>query len=368
MMLDTTIDRARGYMLLGIIYMHAIFAFVSTREPAGVAAAFVQIKLLAPHVSVFFLLSGMGARHIARRNFWQIARQSAALVLVAILSHVTGFALLAVLHGTGAGLEGSAWMLLGPVLLGTGYTTFVAWFFLALAMARMLTYLFYRSPLAFLGIAFSLAALILLEQRLGLADNIWEWRTWPAAFLFFLIGTRLPADLAIPAPVGLAAGAGAALLTWFNRPGLLIEGPCLACDVTFVSQPMVGEFGSIPVFVLQELLFFAFLIAMAQLKRPGWMTRPVQFVGRNSAQFLLLNGWVIVALYPWLLPLLPARESPALLVALFAGGALLHWLLFRLLRRPLNLLLVTSFQAVDQVGRLAQLLRPAREPAGGSAK
>jgi len=366
MLMDPTADRARGYMLLGIIYLHAVLAFVTKREADGIAASFVQIKLLAPHVSAFFFLSGMGARQIGRRGFWQVVRQGASLVMLAILSHVTGFVLMALVHGTGQGLGGSLRLLVEPIVLGVGYSTFVAWFFLALAMARILTYLFYRSLVVFALVVVALTALVLLSQRLGLPDNMWEWRNWPAAFLFFLIGTRLPRDFAVPVPWGLAAGAGAAVLAWFNRPGVLWEGPCLACDLTFVSQPMVGGYGSIPVFLAQEALFAAFLLSMARLTRPLWITRFASYVGRNSVLFLLLNGWVILVIYPFLLPLLPWRDSPLLFVGFLLGGTVLHWALFRLLHKPLSLLLQVSFKSVDRLARLPVLVRGLYVPSGRS--
>lgn len=349
MLLNATTDRARGYMLLGIIYLHSLIAFASAREPEAIMASFVQIKLLSPHVSVFFLLSGIGARHIARRRFAHIARQSAALILLATFSHLTGVLLATALHGPGGGFDEWLRMLVEPVVLGTGYSTFVAWFFVSLAMARLFTFLLYRDRRLFALVAAAIAAALFAGWRLGLPDNLFEWRTWPSAILFFLIGTRIPPDLAIKRIYAVIAGLGTLALAWFNRPGLLFEGPCLACDVTFVSQPMVGQYGSIPVLMVQELLFLAFLLALARGSRPRALTRLPAFVGKYSAQFLLLNGWVMVALYPWLLPLLPAGDSPLLFLAIFAGGTALHVGLFRLLKRPLNLMLLKSFQTVDLV-------------------
>jgi hypothetical protein len=367
MLMDPTIDRARGYMLLGIIYLHSIIAFAGGRDPAAITGSFLQIKLLAAHVSVFFFLSGMGARQIGRRRFPQVVRQGASLVLLAILSHVTGFVLMAALHGTGTDLAGSLAMLVKPIVYGTGHSTYVAWFFLSLAMARMLAWFVYRSLALFALVALGLAAFVFLGQRLGLPDNLWEWRTWPAAMLFFLIGTRLPTNLVIPIPHGLAAGMAAALLTWFNRPGVLWNGPCLSCDITFVSQPMVGGFGSVPVFLLQEVLFLAFLLAVSRLERPRWITTTARFVGGNSVQFLLLNGWFMVVFNPWILPLLPAQDSLWLFAILLAGGLAVHLALFQALRRPLDLLLLTSFRSVERMNIFQQQVRRLRLPQRQSA-
>ena len=360
MMLDAKTDRARGYMLLGIIYMHSLVAFASTRAPEDVMASFVQIKLLAPHVSVFFLLSGMGARRIARRSAFQIARQSAALVLLAIISHLTGFLIQLAVGGAGTGY-GDMLLLVEPLFLGTGYSTFVAWFFLSLAMARILTYLFYRNLAVFGAVVVCLAGLVLLAGQIGLPDNIYEWRTWPPAFLFFLIGTRMPANLDIPVPYGLAAGLGSAVLTWFNRPGLLFEGPCLGCDITFVSQPMMGEFGSFPVFIVQEMLFFAFLLSVSQLARPAWITRLPYLFGKHSVQMLLLNGWFLLVFNAFVLPLLPQRESLLLFAGLLVGGALAHRALYVPLKKPIDMMLLMSFRAADLAETWASRLAR-REP------
>ncbi|WP_448501135.1 acyltransferase family protein [Sphingomonas sp.] len=336
-------DVGRGLLLGGILYVHFVIAFAQTRtDPMGAVASFVQIKLLASHVAVFFVLAGMGARHIARRGWRSVTGQSLMLVVLAAFSHAIGYWIGPFVHNPPMFWGGAVYGLVKPIVSGTGYATFVAWFFVSLATARLLAYWIARGWRGGLA-AVALYTLAILGLRAaGFPDNAYEWRTVPIATLLFLIGMRIGRDWHVGSPLGLAALLVSLALGWFNRPGLLATGPCLDCDLFFVAQPLVGQHGSLPVFVVQELAFAVFILASARWLILRGLAAPIAFLGRNAMPLLLLHGWVLVGVLPWLLPRMPPRESailfPIVAVASWMGHVALLWAL----RRPVEWLLILA--------------------------
>lgn len=366
MTLDIRDETSRGYMLIGILYIHALIAFASTRaDPAGATASFVQIKLLAPHVSVFFFLSGMGARNLGKRSFPSVVTQSLMLLLLASVSHAVGYWIGPFIQNPPQYWGGAVYGFAKPLVYATGYCTFIGWFFVVLAFARMLAYAFERSWVWFAGGVALFGLLVLASQTLRVPDNLYEWRNVPAATLFFLIGMRIPKSWRVPDALGAAALVTTLTLAWFNRPGLLSAGPCLDCDIMFVSQPMVGQFGSLPVFVVQEVAFLIFILWAGQLGLRLGLSRLPRYFGRHSVQLLLLHGWVMAALFPFVTPLLPQRESIWLMVAILILNPLLHAGLLRLLLPLIDRVLIFCMGAarwvmslIDRVLRLRRRKHP----------
>ena len=122
MTLDARAESARGYMLIGIFYIHLMIPFAQSRaDPANAMAAFVQIKLLAPHIAVFFFLSGFGARHIGKRPFAAMASQSLMLLLLATLSHAVGYWIGPFWYDPPGSWTEAGRQFIKPIILGTGY-------------------------------------------------------------------------------------------------------------------------------------------------------------------------------------------------------------------------------------------------------
>jgi fucose 4-O-acetylase-like acetyltransferase len=118
----------------------------------------------------------------------------------------------------------------------------------------------------------------------------------------------------------------------------------------FVAQPMVGEYGFIPTFLFQEILFLMFLLWCAQATRrnataPNAAAKVACYFGRNSLQFLLLHGWVIITIFPFLIEWLLPYDSKAIFLALLIVNPLIHAGLFMLLKRVLNRVLAFCFFA-----------------------
>ncbi len=329
---------ARGFLLIAVFYVHAMYGVFQSMgsDPGRAMAAGIQLKLLAPDVSAFFFLSGMAAPYFHRKGWAAALRPSITLLLLAALSHVVAVGLDMVIDGVWYGPRWLAHRMLKPIVVGTGYENYIAWFFVVLAFARLFAYVFLRSRRVFVAVVAIAAAACWGSLVIGLPDNLYEWRNWPTATLFFLIGMRVPATIRIPAPAGWAALAGTLVLAWIDRPLLLTEGPCLQCDPSFVAQPMIGQYGSLPVYVVQQLLFVAFLLWVADWARDKMPGRAASYFGSDSLSMLLLHGWVLVALYPAAARGLPGRESAFLFVSILSAAIVTHACLYFFLQPVLR--------------------------------
>lgn len=334
------LDVVKGYLLLGVFYIHALYGVSqSFGDPMLAPAAGIQIKLLAPNVAVFFFLNGMQSAYIGKKSLLAILRQSLMLLVIAALSHVVAMLIDQSINGTYTQVRPFAKALVRPIIMGTGYANYVAWFFVVLAAARIFAYAFVRSKGFFVALAVASAILIYTSHLLRLPFNVYEWRNWPVAVLFFLVGMRVRANVAIPHVVGL----GALLLSfgsaWMNSPTLLSHGPCLRCSLPFVAQPMVGQYGFLPIYLVQEVAFITFLLWVSKVTTGYTAGRLATYFGRPSLQMLLLHGWVLVALYPAAAQGLPKQESLFLFISIISTIIIAHGFLYELLGRALDMFL-----------------------------
>jgi hypothetical protein len=355
---------ARGYMLLGVFLVHSLVDMASNASPARSELAL--IKIFGPQVSMFFFLSGMSSRGIGKRTFRAVAQQSLMLVFLAAVSHVLGLIGEAIIY---PGIPSPLfWRLLMPLVTGTGGSTYVTWFFITLAVVRILVWVFERDKRVFVIVCAGLAILIRLGQMIDLPDNIYEWRHWPFATLFMLIGMYLPKTWRVGTAVGVGAFAGGILLTWINAPDLFTQGPCLACHLDFVAGADIGGAGCLPVYLAAEILFFVGLLWGAQLAWSRLMVATARYFGRSSMQFLLLHGWFLTTIEPAVtvyLFVLPARW---LILAAMVFNPLVHAGLFRLLGGGLDQVIAACFRAgravVDALPAPTAGARTAKTPGG----
>ena len=325
---------ARGYLLIFVFYTHAMLG-VAAHLGTNAWYVLFQLKYLVPGISAFFLLSGMSAPNMARKGYEPILRRSFSLLLFAIVSHLGGFLIMLAGHLYDPPYA-AAKALVRPLVYGIDYEGFIGWFFLTLAIARLFAYQFLRSWPVFLAIAAGLACLVWFGKRLGLPDNIYEWRNWPAATLFFLIGMHWPRGWRIPHLIGVPAMVLSVLLALVNRHGLFHFGPCLTCDMRFQSEAMIGKYGSILVYIPQQMLFALFLVWFAQRTAPTLIGRTARFFGRSSLPILLMHGWVLLTIYPGILSGMPSYETPYLFVGILCTAIVVHAVLYSLLSRPLD--------------------------------
>lgn len=350
MTLDIRSEVMRGYVLLFVMYGHALYSFLaSLPDPALAPAAVVQLKFLAPHISALFFLSGMGARAIGRRDPRQILTQALAFVLIAILSHSLSFLVGVAIYGPPGDAVATLKAFARPIVYGKDSASYVSWFFIALAAARVGAFVLLRHRGLFVLLCLAVAGLIWLGKWLHLPDNIYEWRHWPSALLFFLIGMAFPIRWQVPGWVGIASLAGSAVITWFNVPEVWTQGFCLDCNMAYVSRPMQGLYGVLPLFIMQELLFFLGLLWVAQLNWHGRLVDGIRYLGRYSLQLLLLHGLVIVIFYPVAMRFLPDDDSVWIYFVLWIGNPLIHAPLLMVTHRAITRLVMLCTVAAQRL-------------------
>lgn len=349
------VEVARGLLLLGVLHIHALYATLDHLGQVELAhQAQWQIKAMAPHVALYFALAGMTSRSLADKAWPVVLQRSLSLLLLALLSHALG---VLIEHATWKPWTSALDVLLlmaRPAVEGTGYSTFVAWFFVVLAVTRLFAFALARGWRHFAAALVCTAALVLLARRLGLPDNVYEWRNWPAALVLFWCGTRIASQWRVPPALGVLSVMAGLALPLINRPALWSDGVCLTCDAGFVAQPMVGGYGFMPLYFLQEGIAFIGLLWLAQGAAALAVGRFLAYVGQRSMPLLLLHGWVILTFYGLIGPLLPAQAGMWLFVAIFAINTALHLVLYRLLHRPLHRFIALCSAASH---RLVQLLR-----------
>lgn len=342
---DIRNETARGYLLLWVFFIHGLYDYTYSMDSwRDAPLAFGLIKVLAPQISIYFLLSGMSLRSIGKKSFRAMLPQSLMLIFLAWVSEGLGIIPDELLYnndGTGIAFIKAA---IKPIIYGTGGCTYVTWFFTVLAVGRVLVWIFEKSKIFFFLSWLVIAGLILAAKHLHLPDNLYEWRNWPVAALFLVIGMKFPKDWLVPPAIGLGGLTGGLVLTWFNVPGMWHTAPCLLCQVDFVSEPMVGAYGSLPVFIIEQIGVFLGILWAAQ-SLPAMIRRIGQYFGRASLQFLLLHGWLIVTLYPVIANFLPAKGNFWVLVGFFVLGPAVHAVVFNYTERYLNRVLAFCFES-----------------------
>jgi hypothetical protein len=352
---DDTVEVARGILLLGVFHIHALHALVDhLGEGSAWRLAWLQIKLLSPHVVLFFALSGATSAALADKRFSIVASRSLMLFLVAALSHLIGVLIVTVLWKPWPPIVDLLQELFRPIVLGTGFVNFIGWFFVALAVVRVFAFLLSWSWRVFLLVAATAAVTIVASQRLGLPDNLYEWRAWPAALVLFVLGTRIARGWRVPHWVGLPATIAGLLLPLFNRPDLWTAGGCLRCDPQFVAQPMVGGYGFAPLYFAQEVLAVFGLLWLAGLLTTTTLSHALAWVGRRSLQLLVLHGWVILSAYALASFISAHAVGPWIFLAVFAANTLLHVLLYKVLAKPLGAFFVTCSAASRKLVALSR--------------
>ncbi len=331
-----SVEFGRGLLLLGVFHVHLMYASIDHLGSDLARQAQWQIKVLSPHVALFFALAGMTGRALPDKSWPAALHRSLMLLLVATFSHALGVLLLL---GTGQS-AGSGRAVLGallrPIIDGTGHSTYVAWFFIVLAVVRLLAYALARGWRTASVVLVSAAAIVAGARWLGAADSFWDWRTWPAALLMFWLGTRIASGWRVPLAIGATGIVAALALPLVNDPSLLQQGPCWACHPAFVAQPTMGSYGVLPLYLAQEVAALFGLLWLAQRLAERPLGRLLGFIGHRSLQLLLLHGWVLLTFYG-LMSHAPLRSAgPWLFVLLFALNVLLHLALYRVLRTPLD--------------------------------
>lgn len=332
----------RGILILGVFHIHAMYALsYSVGSPELSPLAWLQIKVLSPLVAAFFVFAGMGSKHLAERPTHSVLSTSLMLWLLTVVSHLLGIGLSYLVYEDWVSWRAFAKAIIKPIVYGTGYATFVCWFFTVLAMTRILVHLLLKRPLIFLTVVSFLIILLLVAHACGRPDNLHEWRNWPAAIALFLVGMRIPYEWKIPFWAGALGLVAAISIGLINSPTLLTIGPAWNREPTFVAEPMIGRFGFAPLYFLQVAASIVFFLWLGRAIHGTMAARTLKYFGAYSLQFLFLHGLALVSLYPLATCLFPARESIPLFIVFLIIIPALHALLYLIAHRPVHWLINT---------------------------
>jgi hypothetical protein len=353
----TALDVARGMAMVIVLYGHALEVFFEQR-PDGrfFEQAFVQYKASAGFaMAVFFMVSGAAAAGICAKTWRSVVRTSLFLIALAYLVHFLGvFLHLAQSAVTGGDdFERVALYGLEAALKGRGFSTVVIWFLVSLAVVRLIVYALFKTltrPQAFIAVI----AIALSSVFVPYIPNAFMAKTWSIGVAFFALGmavaphvhrlTRtvaLPLLLMLPLSLWLALqNRGCPYDLWASCPL-----PQLGNE-TAVWVP-IGAIGFIPLYWAAALTGSIGVLSLAALLMRTKLAGILSYIGARTMGLLIINGFVLVFLQPWLkeipLPRLPVAAFPVLLI----GVVVFHLVALRALRRPLHALNKTAMQIAD---------------------
>jgi hypothetical protein len=213
---------ARGYLLLGVFFMHGLWFYTAPMPDWHSAPIpFSILKLLGPDVSIYYLLTGMSLTGIGRKSFRAVLPQSLMLIFMAWVSEGLGIIAVQLLYGNyHAGLPFFK-AAIKPMVYGTGGITVITWFFTTVAVARLLVWIFEKNKIYFTLAWLIILGLIVASNELNWPDSLYEWPDWPMATLLMIIGLKFPKDWAVPRAIGLASLPLSLLLIWPHLPDRL---------------------------------------------------------------------------------------------------------------------------------------------------
>ena len=342
------IDVARGYLLIGVFYVHALYSISASAEDVGrFLLAGVQIKLLAPYVAAFFFLSGMSSPALGQKSARSLFRQSVMLLLLSVGSHLVA-GILSQLLIFRKPMDEFLPSMIKPVIIGEGHLNFIGWFFVVLAFARIFAWMFERSRLWFLLVAMLTGCVMAFVQTLDLPD-IYQWSTWPLAVLFMLCGIHIPRNVSIRWFIAVPSIFLSVALGWINREDIFGSRPCLSCDLEFAAQPSIGAYGFLPLYLLQLVLFIVGLLWISTRSQRLVTGRVGAYFGKRSLMMLILHGWIIVTLYPLAMAHLPPQGSIFFYITIISTVIVVHAGLFAVTSPLLRRFMALTSRASDLI-------------------
>lgn len=353
----TALDVARGIAMVVVLYGHALEVFFEQR-PDGrfFEQAFVQYKASAGFaMAVFFMVSGAAAAGIAAKTWRNVVRTSLFLIALAYLVHFLGvFLHLAESAATGGDdFERTALYGLEAALKGRGFSTVVIWFLVSLAVVRLIVYALFKTlsrPQAFIAVI----AIALSSALVPYIPNAFMAKTWSIGITFFALGMaiaphvdRLTRTVALPLLLMLPLSLWLALQNRGCPYDLRASCPLPQLGNETAVWVPIGEIGFIPLYWAAALTGSIGVLALAAVLMRTKLAGILSHIGSRTMGLLIINGFVLVFLQPWLkeIPLqhLPIAVFPVLLV----GVITFHLMALRVLQRPLHALNKTAMHLAD---------------------
>ena len=96
---------------------------------------------------------------------------------------------------------------------------------------------------------------------------------------------------------------------------------------------MVGEFGILPIYLIQTFMIFAVILWISAQSVPQFVGKEISTIGRNSLTFLIVHGFLIATIFHETYRVLPVTETLWIYPAIFVASTIGNILAYRLLRK-----------------------------------
>lgn len=359
---DTTWDIARGIGMALVIYGHLLEPMYPARADLGrpllMDSAFSQWQVIYSfHMMLFFFVSGAVNRNLWKKPFADVFRSSLRLLALAWIVHLLGCGVAMALGSMPSPLQSpgdAARAVLMPIAEGYCWSVGVLWFLTSLCFVQLLAWLCLRRmpALAVTALGIVGTALVVYVE----APNQYLLRTWMPGLAFFALGAWLAAH---PVRWPIWAFAPLLLATVLLAPlnngcAFTVNDACQQFGTPpFGVRMFGGGYGFLPMFFLSALVGTVAIISLSAVLARLRQSDAIAFLGRNSLELFVINGFVATFLPPMISGLHWPELAPWHYAGLFVAVIAIHVVALLLLKRPLGWLNAAS---VRLAGALASPL------------
>jgi len=327
--------------MLLVIYGHFLEPIYPARPDLGrdfVTVAFQQWQVIYSfHMMLFFFVSGVVNRSLANKPWQDAARASLRLLALAWVVHLLGV-VVALVTGTRPEAFSSVPNTLNfavmPLIQGNNWSVGVLWFLTSLCCVQFLAYLCLRiklPPLAIVGAALLGTAMVVWSE----AANPFMFRTWMPGLCFFALGYVWSRYSPRVHAVGVLVLCIAVVVL---AP---LNGGCTftfheTCEPGFGVRVFAGGYGYLPLFFVSALVGTLAVVSAGMLLAKTSLAESLAYVGRNSLELFIINGFVATFLPPVIAGVHWRLAAWWFYPAAFIVVISLHLAALRLLRTPLS--------------------------------
>lgn len=328
---DAGLDVIRGLGMILVIYGHMLQILFHKRLDGGFSMiAFEQWQAIYGfHMPLFFMISGMVSGQFFGKTWKPVLARSLYFVLLAYIVDILGMVAGLLMPGSSAGLDGAMLRdyLINHLLLADLFSTITPWYLVAFAVVRLAAF----ALLALRGIPrWSLMGLLILgfgASYLG-ESNFFHIRAWVPGIVFFLLGNYLAVHAVnIRLPVGFILLGAAAYLAHFNGGcSLAWQLSCENAELPgyFAVLMIFGLYGNIWLFFVTAILGAVGMVGIGRWLAGTKLATPVSYIGRNTLNLLIINGFFLVFANPWLRDVVPIYETVGFYVLLAVVSVAVH--------------------------------------------
>ncbi|WP_133718495.1 acyltransferase family protein [Methylocaldum gracile] len=349
---NESIDIARGLGMFLVIYGHVLQILFHRRMDGGFSQiAFAQWQAIYSfHMPLFFMISGMIANQFSGKSWKQVAHRSIYLILIAYIVDVIGTSFTVIHQGASAISKSKVEdYLINHIALAESFSTITVWFLVAFAVVRLASY----SILRYTGIVRWFIVAILIVSFVFSYDcpNAFHIRAVAPGVVFYMIGRYLALR-----PIGIYAALSPVLLAislWLaHYNGGCTFGWQSSCENPelpghFAVLMIFGLYGDLPLFFLTATIGSLAVIGFAKLLVNTKLSPILGFMGRNSLGLLIINGFYLAFVNPFLRNVIDINDTIIFYVALGSLATLAH-IITLLLTKPVLSCIESIAQRIAQ--------------------